>query len=241
MTHEEILAIRKEFRKYLRTHEGISGADLDALIKAAEEHVPNLVREQFIPNFIGLYEDHLDLTELLRLERRIEQNDWVMAQRQGFACHRAVREYAFFFAFKNDLNPEDYLPEDEPDYPIPDENLTFQEGSEYEIRGIRYERDKTARTQCIEYYRALDSNHKCRCQICGMNFEDVYGSIGKDFIEIHHIVPISKRGGNYDVNPSKDLIPLCSNCHAMIHKGNVSVEELRRRFETHTLLPGQQG
>lgn len=231
MTREEILAIRKEFRKYLRTREGITGADLDALIKAAEEYVPILVREQFLPAFTSLYEDNLDLAELLRLSRRIEQNDRLMARRQGYACQRAVKSYAYFYAFKNGLNPDDFILEDEPEYPIPDESLTFQEGAEYESRGIRYERDRCARNQCIDYYRALDDDHKCRCQICGMCFEDVYGDLGKDFIEVHHVVPISCRGGSYEVNPSRDLIPLCPNCHAMIHKGNLSVEELKRRFE----------
>ncbi len=230
MTHEDLLATRKEFRKYLRVQEGISGAYLDALIKAAEEHVTTLVKEQFIPNFGGLYEDDLDLTELLRLAQRIERNERVMAQRQGFACQRAVREYAFFFAFKNGLNPADYLPKDEIDYPVPDENLVFQEGTEYENRGIRYERDRNARSQCIEYYKSLDNEHRCRCQICGMDFEETYGVIGKDFIEVHHIVPISCRGGSYEINPSKDLIPLCCNCHAMVHKGKISVEELRCLF-----------
>lgn len=239
MTREEILAVRKEFRKYLRTRDGITGADLDALIKAAEEYVPDLVREQFLPAFSGLYEDKLGLAELLRLSRRIEQNDRLMARRQGYACQRAVKSYAYFYAFKNGLNPDDYILEDEPEYPIPDESLTFQEGTEYESRGIRYERDRNARCQCIEYYKNLDRDHKCRCQVCGMSFEDVYGDIGKDFIEVHHLVPISLRGGNYEINPSKDLIPLCSNCHAMIHKGNVSVEELRLRFRTQTYMDHQ--
>lgn len=232
MTREELLAIRKEFRKYLRIQKGITGTDLDAIINAAEEHVPTLVREQFIHDFEGLYEDRLNLTELLSLTQRIERNDRVMAQRQGFSCQRAVEGYAYFFAYKNGLNPDDYRPQESTDYPAPDENLTFQEGSEYECRGMRYERDRNARSQCIEYYRNQDSGHKCRCQICGMCFEEVYGEIGKDVIEVHHIVPVSMRGGNYEVNPSRDLIPLCSNCHTMIHKGNMTIEELRRRFES---------
>lgn len=37
------------------------------------------------------------------------------------------------------------------------------------------------------------------------------------------------RGGDYVVNPIKDLIPLCPNCHAMVHYG-FSLEELRRRI-----------
>ena len=224
MTDEERLAIRKEFRKYLRTQEGITGADLDAVIRAAEQHVPAFVRERFLPEFTGLYEEDLDLTGLLRLGRRIERDEQALTQRQGFACFRAVRGYAHFFADKNGLNLEDYMPEDS-DYPLPDEALPIHEGREYESRGIRYERDRDARNQCIEYYKSLD-NGVCRCQACGMSFEEVYGEKAKGYIEVHHIVPLSERGGDYVVNPIKDLIPLCPNCHAMVHYG-FSLEEIR--------------
>ncbi len=62
-----------------------------------------------------------------------------------------------------------------------------------------------------------------------MSFEEVYGEKAKDYIEVHHIVPISERGGDYMVNPIKDLIPLCPNCHAMVHYG-FSLEELKNHY-----------
>jgi hypothetical protein len=33
------------------------------------------------------------------------------------------------------------------------------------------------------------------CEVCGLNFESRYGEIGKGFIEIHHLVPISELQG----------------------------------------------
>ena len=59
-----------------------------------------------------------------------------------------------------------------------------------------------------------------------MSFEEVYGEVGRGFIEVHHIVPISERGGDYIVDPIRDLIPLCSNCHAMIHRLGITLEKL---------------
>jgi predicted HNH restriction endonuclease len=51
---------------------------------------------------------------------------------------------------------------------------------------------------------------KCRC--CGFDFELVYESdLAGSYIEIHHIKSIIKTEGI--VNPSTDLMPLCSNCH----------------------------
>ncbi|MDQ6960960.1 MAG: HNH endonuclease [Mariprofundaceae bacterium] len=55
------------------------------------------------------------------------------------------------------------------------------------------------------------------CIICGFNFEDVYGKIGKLFIEAHHIKPIKDMKENTEVTIS-DLIPVCSNCHRMLHR-----------------------
>ena len=45
----------------------------------------------------------------------------------------------------------------------------------------------------------------------------MYGNIGKNFIEIHHIKPMYTIR-KISVNPETDLIPLCSNCHKMIHR-----------------------
>lgn len=61
-----------------------------------------------------------------------------------------------------------------------------------------------------------------------MDFEKKYGELGKGFIHIHHIVPIStKKGEIHKINPENSLIPVCPNCHAMLHKGKVSIKKLK--------------
>ncbi|MDC9497701.1 MULTISPECIES: HNH endonuclease [unclassified Pseudoalteromonas] len=46
-------------------------------------------------------------------------------------------------------------------------------------------------------------------------------------MHVHHIVPISDIGDEYQVDPIRDLRPVCPNCHAMLHrKGNISIKEL---------------
>jgi 5-methylcytosine-specific restriction protein A len=55
-----------------------------------------------------------------------------------------------------------------------------------------------------------------------MNFEDVYGEIGHQYIEVHHLYPVCNMGENYQFDPldeERGLVPLCSNCHSMIHRG----------------------
>ena len=83
------------------------------------------------------------------------------------------------------------------------------EGRKHEDIVTRYERDRGNRKKCIEHYGYV-------CQVCGTNFEKTYGDLGKAFIEVHHLYPVAQ--GERQVNPIEDLIPLCSNCHSMIHR-----------------------
>lgn len=82
----------------------------------------------------------------------------------------------------------------------------------------RYERDPQKRLACIEHYGY-------KCQICGFSFEETYGDIGKDFCHVHHIEPLGEMGGeNKDLDPIKDLIPVCANCHEMLHRKKIALK-----------------
>lgn len=74
----------------------------------------------------------------------------------------------------------------------------------------RYERNHQARSGCLEL-------HGSQCVICGFDSELIYGTEFKNKIEVHHIIPISKIHEDYQVNPEKDLIPICPNCHMILH------------------------
>lgn len=57
------------------------------------------------------------------------------------------------------------------------------------------------------------------CKVCNTNFEEKYGELGKEFIEAHHLVPISQLTGNkIQLDARIDFTVLCSNCHSMIHR-----------------------
>jgi 5-methylcytosine-specific restriction protein A len=62
-----------------------------------------------------------------------------------------------------------------------------------------------------------------------MSFEECYGEIGKGFIHVHHKKPLAACRGSYQLDPEKDLVPVCPNCHAMLHTSDppLSVEELK--------------
>lgn len=97
------------------------------------------------------------------------------------------------------------------------------EGALVTYYGRSYERDPINRKNAIDF-------HGLSCKICGFNFEEVYGGRGKDYIEVHHVKPLSSLGEERVIDPKVDLVTVCSNCHRMIHrkKDNVlTVEELK--------------
>lgn len=87
----------------------------------------------------------------------------------------------------------------------------YYEGAVHQVLVNKYERSSVARQRCISY-------NGTKCFVCGMNFEDTYGEVGKDFIHVHHVVPLNEIGKEYVVDYKNDLIPVCPNCHAMLHR-----------------------
>ena len=98
----------------------------------------------------------------------------------------------------------------------------FAEGGATIQQSTRYERDPRNRAAAIAIWG-------CICQACGLDFGNRYGDIANGFIEVHHTTPVSALEPGTIVDPARDLIPLCPNCHAVAHRRDppFSVEELR--------------
>lgn len=97
------------------------------------------------------------------------------------------------------------------------------EGTKRSYYVNKYERNIKNRTKAIEI-------HGLNCYACGFNFEEVYGERGKDFIEIHHVKPLSTLEEAVVIDPETDLVPLCANCHRMVHRRKdkvLTIEELK--------------
>lgn len=107
----------------------------------------------------------------------------------------------------------------------PDElpqGAAYLEGVGQQILVNRYERSQEARNACISHYG-------CVCQVCNFDFFERYGDLGRGFIHVHHRKPIASIKSEYVVDPVKDLVPVCPNCHAMLHRREppFEVDELR--------------
>lgn len=115
-----------------------------------------------------------------------------------------------------DRNPYDTLPQE-----------FAESGVATKVSVNRYERNPMARKECLRIYGY-------RCTVCGFDAGETYGPEFKNLIQVHHIVPIHTIGADYRVDPGKDLIPVCPNCHMILHtKVNgkePSLAELRERM-----------
>lgn len=102
----------------------------------------------------------------------------------------------------------------------------YSEGSRFEVTASVVERNPAARAACL-------SHRGFKCAACDLDFAERYGEIGNGFIHVHHLSPLSTATQARKVDPARDLIPLCPNCHAMVHRTRppLTVEELKSRIK----------
>jgi len=108
-----------------------------------------------------------------------------------------------------------------------DNNEVLIEGASKTISVNVFERNPVARSKCLAHYGY-------KCIVCSFDFESFYGSIGQNFIHVHHIVPLSETSGEYELDPIKDLVPVCPNCHAMIHRTRpiLTIAEIKEHLKS---------
>lgn len=144
-----------------------------------------------------------DLTHYLR--SRLPESD-------ANNCIKALKTYSQFIE-KVILTNETF----------PDQSIAYVEGATLTVKVNRFERSQKAREICI-------SHHGTTCKVCDLNFFQTYGALGDGFIHVHHIVPLNEICKEYEVNPVNDLVPVCPNCHAMLHRGSptLTVDQLKK-------------
>lgn len=197
---------------YEHLTKGLQHRELDEVVLGLDKEISKGFQSMGILHYLGMKSDYKGLFDGYTLEAVIS-----IFNQQGDGYEEAIRLLKLL---------KDNLLGDSIDQDI--EAEIFEDGYGVEGRvkyyfGKGYERDSKNRRLAVE-------RHGLNCYVCNFNFEAVYGERGKDYIEIHHIQPLSTLSEVMEVNPETDLVPLCANCHRMIHrrKDNVlSVEELK--------------
>ena len=70
--------------------------------------------------------------------------------------------------------------------------------------------------------------HGTQCFGCKLTMRERYGEIAEGFIHIHHTKPLATVRGS--TTPDlEDLVPLCPNCHAVVHLHDppLTIDQLR--------------
>lgn len=113
-----------------------------------------------------------------------------------------------------------------------DDIIGLPEGAKTRIEVNRYERDRRNRAAAL-------SIHGFGCKACDLNMADRYGDAATGLIEVHHVTPVSVLGEGYVIDPIRDLVPLCPNCHAVTHRRTppFSVGEVREMMVISPINP----
>jgi hypothetical protein len=90
-----------------------------------------------------------------------------------------------------------------------------------------YEQDPEAMAICMAHHGAI-------CRVCAVDLSRRYGPIAEGFMHVHHLRKLTESDIGYILDPINDMVPVCPNCHIMLHRGREkprSIEELRRIME----------
>ena len=99
-------------------------------------------------------------------------------------------------------------------------DVIVEEGTEVSRTVKQRRRSRLLRGRAIADLRARTG--QLACEACSFDFEATYGPLGRDYIEMHHRVPLhttdATRTGVQAAIRGGRLIGLCANCHRMIHR-----------------------
>ena len=223
--------------------------DVDVFVKTAEKTLPTTLNEYFGTQYSSIYELQ-DENEIDALRKKIKAHT-VLKNIDKQEEPRYTEVLKWYRLFVKSLLKETVplqVPGEEYDFPHVDSDSTESsvehndadyapdsEGLEHQYNLTKKERNPELRRKCIEFYKHLWDGH-IHCICCGFDFGKAYGDIGEGYIEIHHVNPHHTFEGIHKVDPIKDLIPLCSNCHSMIHRVEgqgkcMSLKELKDHYK----------
>jgi hypothetical protein len=189
-------------------------------IKESEHYISNIQ----ISDVTGLDENNVIIATKWLVKHNVIQQD----QRSIRAGHDISNPDAFFFTVDSPTGRTliSVMVENMEDA----KNETYDDKICGELEGVRhymvtsrYERSGHNRLKAI-------SLHGYKCQVCGFDFAETYGDLGRNYIEVHHVNPLAEQNGEHIVNPETDLVCLCANCHRMVHRNShevLAIDELK--------------
>lgn len=105
-----------------------------------------------------------------------------------------------------------------------DEDIIIRQASDAGIMGTfaeakRYRQHRSIERQAVHSNR-VKKVQGTRCRGCDLDMVDVYGAVGANMVDAHHLLPLSslREGVIVSLDPFRDFAVLCPNCHRAIHR-----------------------
>lgn len=118
--------------------------------------------------------------------------------------------------FLSTINTGPYKHHDSEIIEIPEYPEAY-EGGKKMVLHLSIERDRKLRNAKIAEFKAIHG--AIYCELCSFEFASEYPFIGKELIEVHHIIPLASLTEATTVS-LEDLMLLCANCHLVVHQGD---------------------
>jgi predicted HNH restriction endonuclease len=104
---------------------------------------------------------------------------------------------------------------------LSDDECSAFEGAERRRFVLHRRREHRLRERKVQMFRR-EHRGRLYCEVdgCGFDFERVYGRLGNDYAQVHHLEPLA--AGDSRKTELRDLAVVCANCHAMVHRNGRS-------------------
>lgn len=231
ITGYTIAQLHELFRQYLLEKFEGDHSEANVIVETAEQVLPFTLNEHFGTGFSSIY-DLQDECEIENLRKKIKAHPVLknIDKREEPRYTEVLKWYRLWLKSLQRESAPLLVPGEETQYPthVADHSepqvvhndadyAPDTEGVEHQYNLTKKERNPELRRKCVEYYKQLWGG-RIHCICCGFDFGKAYGKLGEGYIEVHHVNPHHTFEGEHMVDPVQDLIPLCSNCHSMIHR-----------------------
>ena len=211
--------------------------DAETMLHYTEHELSDFIRQYVQADFASVY-SHTDRSfyDQIRMAIPINAQMRQANQQSGEMISRALKFYSEFLQSKffprpkaKKLQKASLQKQAEP-VTIQKSVIAERQETEGERQHVEFERahrNPVLRQCCIALW-----GYQCQC--CGIDMEKIYGELGKHFIEVHHLKPISTYDESRPDDYVDNLVPLCPNCHAMIHHGPdgpLSLHDVREAYQ----------
>ena len=245
-----IIQLHQAFYDYLIKKFDGDSMEAQRYMETAERIIPNTLNDYFGTHIASIY-DLQDAEKVENYRRRIKAEP-VLKGIDMSVEPRYTEVLKWYKLFVKGLNadtipvpvPGEYKMEEEEEasamvadshLPLKTQTTIFTEGEDDgTITMEQRRRNMMLRKACIEIFRQRHGGYIV-CECCGFDFARAY-DIKDEYIEVHHRFPFSQTESEHPVNAETDLVPLCANCHRMIHHGMggggrcMTLEELKEIY-----------